>query len=75
MKKDYNLLIALALGMSCMAFTGCGSIADFTVGIVQLVDHVALDAANKGFREELEALLKEEGKTVKFFEQIRFGQI
>ncbi|NLC16260.1 MAG: ABC transporter substrate-binding protein [Clostridiales bacterium] len=73
MKKIITFLIALALGMSCMAVTGCGPKADFKIGIVQLVDHVALDAANKGFREELEALLKKEGKTVEFINKSASG--
>lgn len=38
--------------------------ADFTVGILQLVQHEALDAANKGFQDQLSVRMSEKGKTV-----------
>ena len=38
--------------------------ADFTVGILQLVQHVALDKANKGFQDELSDRMSKAGKTV-----------
>ena len=38
--------------------------ADFTVGILQLVQHVALDQANKGFQDELSVRMNAAGKTV-----------
>ena len=47
--------IALALtAAALLAFTGCGSNGttsngEYKVGVVQLVEHPALDAANKGF--------------------------
>lgn len=43
--------------------------ADFTVGILQLVQHVALDQSNKGFQDQLSARMKEAGKTVKVLDQ------
>lgn len=51
--------IALALtAAALMAFTGCGinettSNGEYKVGVVQLVEHPALDAANKGFVDAL----------------------
>lgn len=51
--------IALALtAAALMAFTGCGSNGttsngEYKVGVVQLVEHPALDAANKGFIDAL----------------------
>ncbi len=38
--------------------------ADFTVGILQLVQHVALDAANQGFQDQLSVRMSAKGKTV-----------
>lgn len=38
--------------------------ADFTIGIIQLMQHVALDQANVGFIDELSVKMKEAGKTV-----------
>ena len=38
---------------------------DFTVGVVQLVRHSALDAATQGFTESLEERMQAAGKTVK----------
>lgn len=51
----------IALGLTCLALlglAGCGSSntsnsGEYKVGIVQLVEHPALDAANKGFTDAL----------------------
>ncbi|MBQ0102500.1 MAG: hypothetical protein KBT31_06890 [Firmicutes bacterium] len=43
--------------------------ADFTVGILQLVQHVALDKANKGFQDELSVRMSEAGKKVCILDQ------
>ncbi len=57
-----GMTIAMALGV-----TACGSEKDsYTVGICQLVQHDALDAATKGFRD---ALTEKLGDKVKFDEQ------
>lgn len=53
-----------------------GSAADgktYTVGICQLVQHDALDAATKGFRDKLEELVAADGGKVKFEEQNASG--
>lgn len=42
---------------------------DFTVGILQLVQHVALDQANEGFKDQLSVRLSKAGKTVKILDQ------
>lgn len=43
--------------------------ADFTVGILQLLQHVALDQSNKGFQDQLSVKMGEAGKTVKFLNE------
>lgn len=43
--------------------------ADFTVGILQLVQHVALDQSNKGFQDQLSVRMKAAGKTVKVLDE------
>lgn len=68
MKKILALMLALAM---VLAFAACGSKdtssspdgKTYTVGIVQLVQHVALDAATEGFKD---ALKDELGDKVKF---------
>ncbi|MDU3481968.1 ABC transporter substrate-binding protein [Veillonella sp.] len=68
--------IALALtAAALLAFTGCGSNGttsngEYKVGVVQLVEHPALDAANKGFVDAL----KEKGlaEKITFDQQNRF---
>lgn len=82
MKKTKRILaLALSVLMTAACFAGCGGSADspessnktadsgkvYNIGICQLVQHVALDAATKGFRDELTAKLGEEH--VKFDEQ------
>lgn len=67
MKKLLSLVLVLALGLcSCAALTACGDKTDFTVGIIQLAPHDALDAATRGFKDALESKLAEAGKTVTF---------
>ena len=57
MKKIISLALSLAL---CLALAGCGGASGdggaqkHTVGICQLVQHPALDAATRGFRDALE---------------------
>jgi putative ABC transport system substrate-binding protein len=62
-KKIISLVLSvlLTLGVT-LAFTSCNS-GKYTVGIVQLVKHDALDAATKGFRDALVAELGEENVT------------
>lgn len=75
-KKLVSLLTATALVAS---LTGCGSESStdsgekkYTIGICQLVEHEALDAATKGFKD---ALTKKLGKdNVEFDEQNAQGE-
>ncbi len=63
MKKALSLILALALmAMSLFTFASCdnGNDKKFTVGICQLVQHDALDAATQGFMDKLTELLGEE---------------
>ncbi len=48
--------------------------ADFTVGILQLLQHEALDQANEGFRHQLSVRMKAANKTVKFDNQNASGE-
>lgn len=58
MKKSIKRIIAVCLAVLLIAsaFAGCsksGGSKKYTVGICQLVQHEALDAATKGFKEAL----------------------
>lgn len=75
MKKVMALVLALALGV---LLCSCGSQTDtkkddgtYTVGICQLAQHPALDAATEGFKEALTAEL---GDKVKILEQNASGE-
>lgn len=62
MKLKKIAAVALSVAMATTVLAGCGSSdssskGDYKVGIIQLTEHVALDAANKGFVDGL----KEEG--------------
>lgn len=70
MKKLFSVLLAVSMVVSLAA---CGQTAKndtYTVGICQLVQHEALDAATKGFKD---ALTEELGDKVKFEEQNASG--
>lgn len=68
MKKTRKLLaLTLALIFICSAFTACGGEGEkepenkkLRIGIVQLVEHVALDAATEGFKKAVIDELGEE---------------
>lgn len=77
-----RLLAALLAGAMAFSLTACGSsngdTSDSTtdsatasgdsykVGICQLMQHVALDAATQGFQDKLTELVEADGKTVEF---------
>lgn len=65
MKKLTAILLTVLLASSMLAFTGCGNTADdvYNVGIVQLVQHDALDLATEGFKA---ALVEKLGEKVVF---------
>lgn len=73
MNKRLKKVLALALGaaLTVTSLTACGSgskksSAKYNIGICQLVQHEALDAATKGFKDALKEKL---GDDVKFDEQ------
>lgn len=77
MKKSVKWLVAMALAAMVVGAAGCGSSTQtgskdkksYKVGVIQLVQHPALDAANKGFIDGLKAKGFEEGKNVTFDQQ------
>ena len=71
MKKAISLVLVLTLCLGfCLPMTSCGSAADFTVGICQLMEHESLDKATQGFMDALEEELAKEGKTVECDPQV-----
>ena len=71
MKKMISAILTVAMLLSvCCAFAGCGSSADYTVGICQLMEHDALDQATRGFVDTLTAEMNAAGKTVEFDTQV-----
>ncbi|MDE6550099.1 MAG: ABC transporter substrate-binding protein [Clostridia bacterium] len=58
------VVLTLAVALTC-CFAACEK-ADFTIGIIQLAPHTALDKANEGFRNELDKLMQEAGLSVKY---------
>ena len=64
MKKIITLVIFMALLVSsCFAFASCTADDEYTVGILQLAPHPALDAATEGFKQALVDELGEEKLT------------
>lgn len=67
MKRTIALLLAILMLGSVAVFTGCSGAKDsYTIGICQLVQHDALDAATQGFKDYLTEKL---GDKVTFDEQ------
>ena len=62
MKKILSLALVAVLLLSSFTFISCEK-TKYTVGIVQLVQHEALDAATQGFIDALKAELGEENVT------------
>ena len=76
MKKTRGILISLLIVALILALSACGRDASaqqptFQVGIIQLVEHPALDAAREGFM----AALRGEGLAVEFDYQNAQGDI
>lgn len=73
-KKLKLMALGLTAAMTLGVVAGCGSSKssdkkEVKVGIVQLVEHNALDAANKGFVDGLKERGYEEGKNITFDRQ------
>ena len=88
MRKTKKLLSAALAGVMALSMTACGGTesngssasgsnsgeaGSYTVGICQLQQHPALDAATKGFRDKLDALVQADGGKVTFEEQNASG--
>ncbi len=70
-KKALTAALAAAMTVMSVGLASCGSsVAKYTVGICQLVQHPALDAATEGFKA---ALTEKLGSDVKFDEQNAAG--
>ena len=77
MKKSVKWMATLALAAMVVGAAGCGGSSQtgskdkksYKVGVIQLVQHPALDAANKGFIDGLKSKGFEEGKNVTFDQQ------
>ena len=66
MKKIFSIVLVAVMLISTLSFISCDTTKDdgkYTVGIVQLVQHVALDSATQGFMDALKAELGEENVT------------
>ena len=76
-----RLLAALLAGAMAFSLTACGSSNgdtsdstdsaaasgdSYTVGVCQLMQHAALDAATQGFQDKLTELVEADGKSVEF---------
>ena len=69
MRKLKKLLAVASVAAMTLSLCACGGKKDdtYTVGICQLVQHEALDAATKGFKDALVEEFGEDG--IKFDEQ------
>ena len=73
MKKIMKLVSLALVAVMALAMTACGgSTAKYTVGVCQLVQHEALDAATKGFEDALKEKL---GDDVYIDVQVASGEL
>lgn len=73
LKKVLAAILSVAFVLSaCLMLASCGKKTKYTVGICQLVSHVALDAATDGFKQALKDKL---GDDVEFDFQNAAGDI
>ena len=80
-----RLLAALLAGAMAFSLTACGSSNgdtgdsaaaggdSYTVGVCQLMQHAALDAATQGFQDKLIELMENDGKSIEFYVQNASG--
>jgi putative ABC transport system substrate-binding protein len=66
MKKSKILLLSPVAMLLAGGLTACGKQADYVVGISQLIQHEALDAATQGFKDALQEAMDAAGKTISF---------
>lgn len=60
MKKFMKVLSLALVAVMALSMTACGTSAKYTVGVCQLVQHPALNAATEGFKAALEEKLGDE---------------
>lgn len=59
---------------SAVVAENASAAADYTVGILQLVQHIALDQTNTGFVDQLSVRMNAAGKTVKILDKNAAGE-
>lgn len=64
MKRILCVILVVALLCSAMLLNSCGDDGKYTVGVIQLVTHDALDAATEGFVQALKDKLGEENVVI-----------
>ena len=67
MKSKKMLLTALTALAFASGITACGEKADFTIGILQPVEHLALGAAREGFEAGLKEKLGDKTVEIKYY--------
>ena len=64
LKKFLSLVLAAVMLLGALALTGCSKDDRYTIGVIQLVTHPALDAATEGFVQALKDKLGEENVSI-----------
>ncbi|MBQ8849161.1 MAG: ABC transporter substrate-binding protein [Clostridia bacterium] len=63
-KRLLSITLAAVMILAAFSLTSCSKDETYTVGVIQLVTHDALDAATQGFVDALKAELGEENVTI-----------
>lgn len=77
-RRTFTILASAMLGIASLSLVGCGQATGsgqgdktFQIGVIQLLEHPALDAATQGFKDQLE----EEGIKAEFDIQVGQGDV
>lgn len=69
-----SLCMVVALTLTLVSTIGCQQAAKYKIGVFQIVDHPALNAARQGFEDALTAAVLAKGGNVTYNEQNAMGE-
>jgi len=69
-----SVCMVVVLTLTLVLISGCGGGEDYKIGVFQIIDHEALNAARQGFEDALTAAVEAAGGNVTYDEQNAAGE-